>query len=209
MPFGLRSTRVTPRGRGLRVAFQRTSAARDVRVNVFQESAGGRIGTERRVATFAGRRRSFTWGGRSNQGGPRLRDGYVLLQFRTRTTKGVGHRNFLLVRRNGRFTKVWLYTVKSACSVLRVFSASRPVFGGTTGRQLGVVLRMRNAGRVRITLRRGARVVRKLASRRLSAGQRIRLRVRPRGLLRGAYLVRADVASGGAKRVAVVTVRRL
>jgi hypothetical protein len=135
----------------------------------------------------------------------------VLVQLRTRTPAGTGLRSFTLLRRAGRFVKRPAYVKRSACVFLRSFTLGRPVFGGTTRRQLGVSVRMRGTpGRVRITLRRGGKVVRTLAgSRRLGAGKRIRLRVRPRGLGVAAYRVRVDVRAAGKRRAAVLTARRL
>jgi len=208
-PAGLRNVSVRPRGRGARVAFRRTSRARSTQADMWQESTGRRIGAERLVARFAGRKRSFTWNGRANRKGTRVRNGFVLVQLRTRTPDGLGTRSFTLLRRGGRYVKRPAYTKRAGCVLLRSFRINRPVFGGTTGRRLAIAVRIRKAGRVRITLRRNGKVVRKLANHRLAAGQRIKLRVRPRALRVAAYRVRVDVRSGGRHRVAVLTARRL
>ena len=208
-PAGLRDVSVRPRGRGARIAFKRTARALGTRADVYQESVGRRIGAERRVASFVNRRRSFTWNGRANRKGVRVRDGFVLVQLRTRTPNGTGVRSFGLMRRGGRYETRPVYTKRSACVLLRTFRIGRPVFGGTTGRRLGVAVRIRDAGRVRVTLRRNGKVVRKLANRKLKAGGRIALRVRPRGLPVAAYRVRVDVRSAGKRRAAVLAARRL
>ena len=167
------------------------------------------MGAERRLASFINRRRSFTWNGRANRSGVTARDGYILVLFRTRTPAGTGTRHFVLTRRGGRYVKQPVFKKRAACVFLRSFQISRPVFGGTTRRTLAVAARMRKAGRVRLTLRRNRKVVRKLATRRLPAGGRIALRVRPRGLPVGVYRVWIDVRSGGKRRAAVLTARRL
>jgi hypothetical protein len=208
-PAGLRNVAVVPRGRGVRIAFQRTRRNLGTRADAYQESIGRRIGAERRVASFAHRRRSFTWGGQANRQGARVRDGYVLVQLRTRTSQGAGVRSFTLLRRGARYRKRPAYTKRSACVLLRSFRIARPVFGGTTRKRLGVVLRIRKAGRVRVTLRRNGHVVRRLANRRLRPGGRIVLHVRPRKLRVAAYRVRVDVRSAGKRRAAVLTARRL
>jgi hypothetical protein len=208
-PAGLRRVSVRPRGRGVRIAFRRTARALSTRADAYQESVGRRIGAERRVAGFADRRRSFTWSGRSKRAGVRVRDGYVLVQLRTRTRQGTGVRSFTLLRRGGRYLKRPAYVKRSACVLLRSFRIGRPVFGGTTRRKLGVALRIRKAGRVRMTLRRDGRVVRRLANRRLQPGGRIVLHIRPRALRVAAYRVRVDVRSAGKRRAAVLTARRL
>jgi hypothetical protein len=208
-PAGLRDVAVVPRGRGVRIAFKRTARALGTRADAYQESLGRRIGAERRVASFTNHRRSFTWNGRANRKGVTVRDGYVLVQLRTRTGAGTGVRSFTLLRRGGRYLKRPAYTKRSACVLLRTFRIARPVFGGTTRRRLGVAVRIRKAGRVRVTLRHNGRVVRKLANRKLRAGGRIVLHVRPRRLSVAAYRVRVDVRSQGKRRAAVLTARRL
>jgi hypothetical protein len=138
-----------------------------------------------------------------------VRNGWILVQFRTRTPSGVGTRHFVLTRRSGRYVKQPLFTKRQACSLLYWFKTGRPVFGGTDRRTLAVGLRIRKAGRVKLTLRRHGTVVRRLASRSLKGGGRLTLRVRPRGLPAGIYRVWADVRSGGRHRTAALTVRRL
>jgi hypothetical protein len=191
------------------MSFARTPRALHTNVVVFQESIGRRVIGERRVATFRGRTRSFTWNGRANGGGHAPRDGVLLVQFRTQTPSGLGVRNLLLRRRHGRYASLSAYTKRKACSLLRTFSLTRPVFGGSTSRRLGVTVRVRHASRIRLTLRRGGHVVRTLSSRRLRAGQRVRLYVRPRGLAVAAYAVTLDVTSGSRRGSAVISSRRL
>ncbi len=91
---------------------------------------------------------------------------------------------------------------RSKVRLLSSFKLGRPVFGGRKRRKLVVRYRLREPGRVIVSLYRG-----KSRIRRLSAGNRVtrrtyRLTVRPRGLKRGAtYSVRVFVRSADGRRV--------
>ena len=85
------------------------------------------------------------------------------------------------------------------------------MFGGTTRRPLRVGYRVARTARVRADLVRGGKVVRRLSrSRRVAAGRARVLRVRARGVKRGAYRVRLTIRRAGAKtRRIALTARRL
>jgi hypothetical protein len=210
-PAGLSTARVVParNRRGVRVAFTRTRSALDLRTGVYQESVGRRIGRERLVAAFGDRKRAFTWRGRANRRGVRVRDGYVLVQLRTRTARGTGMRSFLLQRTRGRYFKRPAITRRGACRFLRSFRLVRPVFGGSSARALPAAIEMRVAGRVTVRLLRGSRVVRRVASRTLAPGGRLSLRIRPQRVPAGRVRLQVRVRSGGVTRTAVLTARRL
>src|SRR5205814_1182839 len=64
----LTSASARPAGRGLKIRFSR-SVRRPVQVDVFQESHGRRVLSERLVARFTHAKPSFTWNGRANRAG--------------------------------------------------------------------------------------------------------------------------------------------
>jgi hypothetical protein len=189
---GFRRARVRPRGRRVRVAFSRR-ARRPVTVDVIRHSSGRRAHGPRRVKRFRGRSRGVVWAARG------ARDGYYTVRLRLRLANGrVDTRRFVLERRNGRFARRPASVKRPDCRVLTAFSLSAPVFGGTTGRRLGVSYRLRSAARVRVDLLRGRKAVRRLAgTRRVAAGRTVRLRVRPRGLRAARHRVRLTIRRPG------------
>ncbi|MBA3329045.1 MAG: exo-alpha-sialidase, partial [Solirubrobacterales bacterium] len=112
---GFRSVRVTPRGRGLRIAFSRL-VRRKVDIDVFQQSAGRRILGNRRVARYRGRSGAVTWSG----GG--AGDGVFVVRLRMRLPGGAQDvRRVALSRRGGRFSVRRAYYRRASCGLVTSF----------------------------------------------------------------------------------------
>jgi hypothetical protein len=191
-----RSVAVQPRRgrRALRLAFRRR-VAKPVRIDVFQVSAGRRVVRQNFVARFAGRRKAVRWSGRAQRGRPRVRDGYLFARFRIRAEDGRRDtRRVTLQRRGGRFYVRKPFFRRASCGALTAFKLERPVFGGRRPKSLGVSFVLARAGRVKLEIRRGGKVVRRFAERRRRAKVKHRLRVGAKGLRRGRYEVRLTYA---------------
>ena len=207
---GFRRASVRPRGRGLRLGFSRHPGAGGVTVDVFQTSVGRRVLGERLVARFAGRRRGFTWDGRANRRGRRVRDGYYFVRFRTRSALGRDVRRVTLRRSRGRFARRPNHERREGCAAIRTFKLLRPVFGGRANRALGISFRLRRNAEAQVVVLRGKRVVRRYPRRLARAGATVRLRFGSKGRPRGDYRVRLILRRAGPRRItARLTAHRL
>jgi hypothetical protein len=192
LTFGAVSARA--RGRRADLTFSRRGSA-PVQVDVFQSTVGRRVIGERLVARFANRKRSFTWNGRANRPGRRVRDGYLFVRFRTGGARGEARR-VALRRVGGRLSRRAGFQRRDTCDLLTSYKLQRPAFGGRTGRPLGISFRLSRAGTARLRVTRGAHTV-KTYSRRVRAGASTqRLRLSARGLPKGDYRFRLVVRSG-------------
>ncbi len=195
--------------RRLRIGFGR-SGTRPVQVDVFQQSVGRRVVGERLVARFRDAGEAFTWNGRANVPGRRVRDGHYMVRFRLRSGNGVvDTRRIVLRRRGGRFQSRPGHFGRVSCRILRKFKLERPVFGGSTRRSLGIAYRLLQRARVSVTVLRKGRVIRRYRTVRRGAGQTYRLRLRQRGLARGDYRVRVRATQGGERQTRTLTSRKL
>jgi hypothetical protein len=208
---GFRSVAASPRSRGRRVrlAFAR-SMRNPVRVDVFQESRGRRVVRERLIARFASRTRSFTWNGRANRRGRRAADGYYAVRYRMQIAgKETDVRRVTLRRTRGRYARRPSFYRRASCDVLRAFKLTRPVFGGPRRTPLGVSYRLRDGARVRLTVLRGKRVIKRYAARTRAAGRTFRVRFAAAGRRRGDYRFKVTVGSGRGATTATLVSRRL
>jgi len=186
--------------RRLRIGYGR-SVSEPVRVDVFQQSIGRRVVGERLVARFEDADEQFTWNGRANRPGRRVRDGIYMVRFRARASNGVlDTRRIVLRRQNGRFRSRPGHFGRDSCRLLEKFKLERPVFGGTTRRSLGIAYRLAQSARVRVTVRYGSRVVKRYATRSRQANRTYRLRLSQRGLRRGDYSVSVRASRGSARQ---------
>ena len=208
---GMRS--VAARGVGrrkLRITFRR-NVRQPVNVDVFQESRGRRVLRERLVARFRGQSAGFTWNGRANRRGRRVRDGYYMVRYTMPLGGGfVERRRVVLQRINGRFRRRAPHHRRENCGLLTSFKLERPVFGGTGNHPLRVAFRIARASRVTVdVLHRGRRVGRSRLGLR-QPRRTYRLRFRATGRPRGTYRVRITVRPrGGSRRVRAVLTSRL
>jgi len=191
---GFRSASAKGRGRGVRVNFSRRVSGR-VNVDVFRHSAGRRVLGNRQVARFSRRTGSFTWNGR----GTRVGDGVYSVRMKIPTGgRGTDVRRIVLERVRGRFRARPAAYRRASCGALTSFKLDLPVFGGSKRRSLGVSYRLGSAARVRLTVLRGNRVVRRYLTRSRLAGRTYRQSVLSRKLRRGTYRVRVVVTRPGA-----------
>lgn len=165
---------VARRGRrGLRFDFSRRGTA-PVTVDLFRQSAGRRVIGERRVKRFTRRTRSFSWNGR----GRRVRDGYYVARFSTKTLRGRSDvRRVALVRRKGRWSVRPQYYRRQACKLVEAYKLTRPVFGGRGRRGLGISFNLSRQADVTVEVRQRGRVIRRFPRRRSIARRTIRLRL--------------------------------
>lgn len=206
---GFRAVAARRAGRGLRFAFRRR-VSRPVTVDVFQISRGRRILGERLVARFADRKRAFTWDGRSNRRGRRVRDGVYYVRYRIATPGGPPDvRRIALRRSRGRFSRRPSFYRRASCGLLRSFRLERPVFGGRTNRALGIAYRLGSRARVRVTVLRGRRVVRRYPTRTRAANDTVRLRFDSERRPRGDYRVRVRAEREGRAVTSTLTARKL
>ena len=116
-PNGFRSVSVTRTGRSLRISFtKRTRNA--VTVDVFQTAKGRKIVSDKRVARFRNRQRSFTWNGRKTIGNKaRVARGVYFVRFRvTDAAKKIDTRRIVVAKRaNGRFYKKGKFVLENSC----------------------------------------------------------------------------------------------
>ena len=179
-----RSASVRPAGRGLRFDFTRR-VDRPVKIDVFQTSVRRRVIGELGVFETVARTSPARWRGRG------ARNGFLYARLRIRDEQGrLDTRRFALRRRNGRFALRPSFFRATSCATLQSFKLERPVFGGRGGRSLGISFRIARAGRVRVDVLRGRKVVRRFPARVREAGRIHRLRLSGRGLRRGRYRVR-------------------
>jgi hypothetical protein len=195
-----------PRGRRVRMEAAQIGAGR-FDVDVFRQSRGRRVTGELRVARFRGRSGSFVWRGR----GRRVGDGVYLVRFTKRLGGGrVDVRRLVLERRRGRWRRLPDYYRRVSCGRLSSFKLSRPVFGGTTRRPLGIAFRLSTRARVSVVVMRGGKVVKRFGTSTRAARRTHRLRLPAKGLRRGAYRVVLRVRPAGAPSlVATLTSRKL
>jgi hypothetical protein len=205
---GFRSTSVTPRGRGLRLAFDRTSTE-PVVVDVFQQSAGRRVVGERLVARFTGRGGDIAWDGRATVPGRTVTDGFYFVRYRTRTASGTHTPRIALRRAGGRWSTRPSFYRRAECDLLQSFKLERPVFGGRSHRALGISYRVERRAQVTVTVLRGTRVVKRFAARTADARRTYRLRLAAQGLKRGDHRVRIEATRAGERVAASAVSRRL
>jgi hypothetical protein len=121
---------------------------------------------------------------------------YVLRLAARRESGGVSVRRLPVRRSGGRFRALGAFSYESSCGALASASLGRPAFG----RALKVTDRLRSAATVRVVVRRGGKVVRKLALRE-GVGRHAN---RIRGLPRGSYGV---TVAAGSRRATLAALR--
>jgi hypothetical protein len=85
--------------------------------------------------------------------------------------------------------------------LLSAFNLNRPVFGGTKNRKLVVRYRLREPGRAIVSLYRGKKRIKRLASGNRAANRTYKINISPKKLRKGAtYTVRMFVRSADGKR---------
>ena len=173
-------------------------------IDVFRESRGRRIVTEKRVGHFPRRSRGLVW-----RGARRLRNGYYFVRFVMRAQGASDARRIPLRKRGRRFRTRPGFHASRRCNLIRLARLTRPVFGGTNRKPMRVSARLSEPGSVSITVRRGKRVVAR--KRFAEAGTRVRrftVSLR-RTLRRGDYKATVVARSGNVSERVTLTGRRL
>ena len=204
---------VGTRSVGRRVALRFVRNARlPVRIEVYRVSAGRRVVREQLIARFDRPSGSVLWDGVANRGrrGPAGAGHYVVRFTMFRNGKPYDTRRLVLSRNaRGHFIRLHGLQRRVGCGLLAGLRLERPVFGGSTGVPLAGTYRLTARGKVTITVRRGAKVVKRFATVERAAGRTFRFSLSARGLRRGDYTVRFLAQSGENQVSAVLTAHRL
>jgi hypothetical protein len=196
-------------GRRLKIRFSR-SVARPVTVDVFQQSIGRRVIGERLVARFKDAKPSFTWNGRANRPGRRVRDGIFMVRFRLKESAGlVDTRRIDRERRGATWHRRPAHYGREGCTLLRSYKLERPVFGGTSRKSLGISYRVLETSRVTVTVRRGRKVVKRYRTAAAGPGRTHRLRFAQKRRPRGDYKVTVRAVRGKRSQRRTLTSRKL
>ena len=200
---GFRRATVTPRGHGLRFTVSRL-IRRPFSVDVFRSSRGRRVLNNHRVLHLTGRTKSLTWSGRGAQVG----DGYYFARL---VLAGGGQRDtrrFTFVRSHGRFHRRPPHYAKDSCTLIRSAKLTSPAWGGARHVGLGVAFRLTRKGSVTVTIRRGAKLIKRVTVEQAgTATQRVSLKAGR--LPRGDYRVTIAARAASLKQQVVLTSRKL
>jgi hypothetical protein len=207
---GFLKTDAKRRAHGARLLFAR-KIRRRVNIDVFQTSVGRRVIGERLVARYRNLDHSLNWSGVANRPGRKVTDGYYFVRYRMTLGNGiVDTRRVTLRRVRGHFTKRPSFYRRASCGLLSSYKLERPVFGGRTSRAVGIAYRLGRAARVRLTVLRGTRAVRRFATVSRRAHRTYRLRFDAAGRPIGDYKVRLTAVDAAGRSVtATLTTRRL
>jgi hypothetical protein len=200
---GFASAAVSAVRGGLRLSFERRRSL-PVRVDVFRVSAGRRVLRERRVASFSGRRGSFTWR-------TRLKPGMYFARFRM-FDGGRGYDTQRVVFERTRSGAVRVrpgHHQRNSCRLVRTFKLERPAFGGRTRTPLRIAYRMTARSDVTVTVKRGRRTVKRFVTRGAAAGRVVRLTLPSGKLARGDYSVQLRAVSGENQVSVTLAARRI
>ena len=194
--------------RGVRFTLARRTKAQRFRVDVFQASTTRRVLGQRLVARFRNSSKSFTWNGRG-QGGRRLRDGMYIARIASTVGKRTQVQRITLRRSNGRFTTRPSFDRSSSCGVVRRFYATRPAFGGRTGRPLDIRYRLGAPSRVSITVLRGKKVLRRFSPATRRANRTYKQRITALKLPKGELKMIISAKAGNRSSSMTLAARRL
>ena len=189
---GFSSASVRPAGRGLRFE-GRSASGQSFIARVFRATKGRRAIKPKLVASFEVNG-SLTWNGKPSRG--KLRNGTYYAQLDLRGTGSRADvRSFAFRRKGAKFKRLKAFRARESCDLISIASLSSPVFGGK--RRLGISFATTKDSRVRVTVQRGKRVVKRF-TRRTTANRLARVTLKPRKLRRGTYRI---TIKAGAKTV--------
>jgi hypothetical protein len=137
-------------------------------------------------------------------------DGVLFARLRIRDERDrLDERRVVLVRSAGRFRVRPDFYRRTSCATLTSFKLERPVFGGVSGRALGIAFRLARAGTVTVEVRRAGRLVRRFEATERRARLTHRLRLAPERLARGTYEIRLVYKGDQSSLVAALYAQRL
>ncbi|HEV2812945.1 MAG TPA: hypothetical protein VGW10_06805 [Solirubrobacteraceae bacterium] len=200
---GFDRVRVRNTRRGVRFQVSRKINA-PFTIDVFRESRGRRVVTEKRVAHFPRRQRGLLW-----RASRRMRNGFYFARFIMRSGGASDARRIALRKRGRKFRVRPGFHTGRRCKLIRLARLTRPVFGGTNRKPLRVSARLNTPGSLTFTIRRGKKVVAR--KRFAAAGTRVRrFTVRDRrAFRRGDYKATVVARAGGVAERVTLTGRRL
>ncbi|MDQ3739516.1 MAG: hypothetical protein M3389_01105, partial [Actinomycetota bacterium] len=174
-----------------------------------QSAVRDRVIRGRLVARFRSRRSSFDWDGTSTFRSRRVRNGYLFVRFRARTSTGADVVRVALKRSRGRFSSRPAFARRDTCAPLASFKLLQPAFGGRTARPIAVSYRLNTAGRVTLEVVEEGVVVQRFRDGDRPAGATFRRFVNPRPFIRGDVTFRLRVERDGRTEVAQLVARRI
>jgi hypothetical protein len=188
---------------GVRLQLERRTEL-PVRVDVFRVTSGRRVLKPRRVASFSGRSRSFTW--RAH-----LTPGLYVARFRMLDGSRVHTTEHVVFERarNGRLRARPDSQRPDGCDLVRSFKRDGPAFGGTGRVPLRASYRLTRAADATVTIKRGTKTVKRFVRRNRKASRIQRITLSAARLRRGDYRVLLRAASGDEQVSATLVARRL
>jgi len=191
---------VSARGRGLSFSFA-ARGGRSATVDLFQTSVGRRVIRERRVKAFGARAGSFAWNGR----GAKLRAGTYFARLRSKAADGsTDTRRIALVWTGRRWRLAAPFDFRRACGLVEAAKLERPAFA----RKLGLAFKLSQSASVEITVRRGKKVVARIAPKAYAGVRTHRVTLKPRGG-RGTYSVTVRAARPGQSAEVQLSAKKL
>ncbi|MEA2274287.1 MAG: hypothetical protein QOI98_2995 [Solirubrobacteraceae bacterium] len=192
---GFRSVRARAAGSGVKF----TPSLREKRsysLEVFQQSSGRKILSDKLVAKFSGKKSAFTWDGRRRAGA--LSDGYYYARFTMKLADGTKDVRLVTLRRaHGRFATAPDFAQRVSCGEFTTYRLSGAVFGGSANAPLAFSYKLaHDVEAVQVTVLRGKKVVKKFSGGGSSA-RAFSFSVPARSVPRGAVVtVRATIVNG-------------
>jgi hypothetical protein len=177
-------------------------------VEVFQQSSGRTVLSDKLVAKFPRKTKAFTWNGRSKRG--RLKDGYYYARFTGNLDEGTRDVRLVALRRShGRFTAAPAFAQKTGCGVFTDYRLSSAVFGGAKNATLSVSYKLaHDVSGVQVSVYRGQKLVKRFAAPGDSA-QTVTLTVPADAVPRGTVVTVRAAITDGSGRGATLTAKRL
>jgi len=118
-------------------------------------------------------------------------------------------RRVTLLRAGSRFRARPAFYGRNSCGLVTSYKLGSSVFGGAQGRRLGIAFRVSAPARATVTVRRGAKLIRRFAARSYASGRTHRLSLPARGLRKGDYRVTLEARRGSNLARETLVARRL
>jgi photosystem II stability/assembly factor-like uncharacterized protein len=199
---GFKSASVNPRGRGLRFTVKRRVKAKYT-AQIFRKGTLKRTADAKTVVRFRAHTGSFSW-----PGSRRLSPGYYVAQVRVKSGKTFDLRRFPVLLRSGRFHHLPPYWGRASCKLLRIVRLSGPAFGGQLKTSLLISFRTNRSGKATVTVKHGARVVKRYKTS-WEGATTVRRRLRALHLKRGTYSVTVAARAGMSRQTVKLYSRRI
>jgi hypothetical protein len=196
-------------GHALQIRFVRR-VEQPVRAEVFQVSLGRTVLRERLIARYRNLQRSQTWPGTRDSRGRRIADGYYFVRLSIPMGGGrTDTRRLVAQRTGGRWVARPGYYGRPICGLVSSYKLERPVFGGVRSTTARLSFRLATAARVTVEVRRGGKVVKRLAGQTYAAARTVRLSLPVKGLRAGVYEFRLTAVAGSRRALVTASARRL